>query len=201
MDDNRVWRGFSALVRFFTLASGWWLIALSVATCVEMVVRKFFGFSLQGVDEVGAYTLAVISALGFSYALLVRGHTRVDFLLSRLPVWLQAALNTLAMATLAAVAVFAAWRAWAVLSESIEFDSHSTSPLQTPLWLPQSLWFTGYVLFAVAAAAMALHACWLLTRDHARLNKAYGPPTLAEEIEAETGGIKLGADGAREGTR
>ena len=201
MDDNRVWRGFSALVRFFTLASGWWLIALSVANCVEMVVRKLFGFSLQGVDEVGAYTLAVISALGFSYALLVRGHTRVDFLLSRLPVWLQAVLNTLAMATLAAVAVFAAWRAWAVLAESIEFDSHSTSPLQTPLWLPQSLWFTGYALFAVAASAMAAHACFLLGRDHARLNRAYGPPTLDEEIEAETGGIRVGADATAEGGR
>jgi len=198
MDDNRVWRGFSALVRFFTLASGWWLIALSVVTCFEMAVRKLFSFSLQGVDEVGAYTLAVISAFGFSYALLMRGHTRVDFLLSRLPVRLQATLNTLAMATLAAVAVFAAWRAWAVLSESIEFDSHSTSPLQTPLWLPQSLWFTGYLLFAIAAATMAAHACWLLTRDHARLNRVYGPPTLDEEIEAETGGIRIGADAPTE---
>ncbi|MFM1991061.1 MAG: TRAP-type transport system, small permease component [Pseudomonadota bacterium] len=201
MDESPVWRGFSALVRLFTLASGWWLIALSVATCVEMVVRKLFGFSLQGVDEVGAYTLAVISALGFPYALLMRGHTRVDFLLSRLPAWLQATLNTLAMVSLAAVAVFAAWRAWAVLAESIEFDSHSTSPLQTPLWLPQSLWFCGWLLFAIAASAMSMHACWLLGRDRERLNRAYGPPTLDEEIEAETGGIRLGGDVRAEAAR
>jgi TRAP-type C4-dicarboxylate transport system permease small subunit len=199
MDDHPAWRGLGAVVRFFTLASGWWLVGLSVATCVEMVCRKFLGFSLQGVDEVGAYTLAVTSALGFSYALLARGHTRVDFLLSKLPAAPRAALNWLAMASLAAVASFAAWRAWTVLAESIEFDSHSTSPLQTPMWLPQSLWFVGWVLFALVALAMAVHAGVLLARDRDRLNRIYGPPTLDEEIEAETGGIKVG--GGTEGAR
>ena len=48
---------------------------------------------------------------------------------------------------------------------------------------------------------MAAHACWLLTRDHARLNQVYGPPTLDEEIAAETGGVTLGAGAGREGTR
>ena len=62
-----------------------------MATCVEMVTRKLFNFSLQGVDEIGGYTLAVTSALGlFVHAAGTRGHTRVDFLLSRLPAWLCA---------------------------------------------------------------------------------------------------------------
>jgi hypothetical protein len=39
---------------------------------------------------------------------------------------------------------------------------------------------------------MALHACWLLVHDRDELNKAYGPPTLEEEIESETGGIRIG---------
>lgn len=198
MQHNPLMRGLNRLVDGLTLASGWWLLLIALATCVEMVSRKLFNFSLQGVDEVGGYTLAVTSALGFSFALLARGHTRVDFLLSRLPVGLRAALNALSMVTLAAVAVFAAYRAFALLSESIEFDSHSTSPLQTPLWVPQSLWFLGYALFALVASLMALHACTLLWRDRDALNREYGPPTLDEEIEAETGGIKIGDDGATE---
>ena len=201
MHANPLYRGLRHAVEWATLASGWWLLLIAVATCVEMVTRKVFNFSLQGVDEVGGYTLAVTSALGFSYALLARGHTRVDFLLSKLPPGLRAAFNAFAMVTLAVGAVFASWRAYAVLAESIEFDSHSTSPLQTPLWLPQSLWFFGYLLFALVATAMALHACGLLVTDRDALNREYGPPTLEEEIESETGGIKLSADGSAGGPR
>lgn len=191
MNKHPLFRGLSQTVEAFTLASGWWLLLIAVATCFEMVSRKLFNFSLQGVDEIGGYTLAVTSALGFSYTLLSRGHTRVDFLLSRLPAGGRAFFNTLAMVSLAAVAVFACYRTYAVLAESIEFDSHATSPLQTPMWVPQSLWFLGYLLFAIVAAVMAVHACVLLVRDRDALNKVYGPPTLEEEIESETGGIRI----------
>ena len=37
--------------------------------------------------------------------------------------------------------------------------------LPPTLWLPQSLWFLGYLLFALVAVAMALHACALLVRE------------------------------------
>lgn len=189
--SNLFIRGIGRMVDAFTLASGWWLLLFAAATCVEMVARKLFNFSLQGIDEVGGYTLAVTSALGFSYCLIARGHTRVDFLVSKLPVPARAFLNTLAMVSLAGMTLFAVWRAFDVLSESIEFESHATSPLQTPLWLPQSLWFFGYVLLAITACYMAGHACILLCKDHERLNTVYGPPTLEEEIESETGGISI----------
>lgn len=192
--DNLFFRTLNRTVEFFTLASGWWLLLIALATCIEMVTRKLFNFSLQGVDEIGGYTLAVTSALGFSYTVMARGHTRVDFLLSRLPVPLRATMNALAMISLSALSLFAVYRAFDVLSESIEFQSHSTSPLQTPMWMPQSLWFFGYVLFALAASGMAVHATMLLFSDHARLNEVYGPPTLEEEIESETGGIRVAAD-------
>ena len=39
---------------------------------------------------------------------------------------------------------------------------------------------------------MAVHVCVLLARDRDALNREYGPPTLEEEIESETGGIKVG---------
>jgi TRAP-type C4-dicarboxylate transport system permease small subunit len=155
-----------------------------------MVSRKLFSFSLQGVDEVGGYTLAVVGAIGFSYTLVTRGHTRIDFLVGKLPATLRSVLNTLAMLTLAAMGVFAVLRGWTVLAESIEFQSHSTTPLQTPMWLPQSLWLAGWALFAIAAAYMALHCLWLFLRGaHERVNSFYGPQTLDEEIESEAGEV------------
>lgn len=190
MPPNPATRVLERAIDVLVLAVGWWLIALSVATCVEMVSRKLFAFSLQGVDEVGGYTLAIVGAIGFSYTLITRGHTRIDFLVSKMPERVRSTLNMLAMVTLAGMVVFAASRGWVVLSESIEFQSHSTTPLQTPMWVPQSMWLTGWALFGVVAVTMAVHSLALLLRGrHAELNKAYGPQTLEEEIESEAGDV------------
>lgn len=190
MPPNSATRVLERAIDVLVLAVGWWLILLSVATCVEMVSRKLFAFSLQGVDEVGGYTLAIVGAIGFSYTLITRGHTRIDFLVSKLPPRARSVLNTLAMVTLAGMAVFAVLRGYVVLSESIEFQSHSTTPLQTPMWIPQSLWLIGWALFTVVAVYMAMHAMKLLfSGKHAELNTFYGPQTLDEEIEAEAGEV------------
>jgi TRAP-type C4-dicarboxylate transport system permease small subunit len=190
MPPNPATRVVERAIDVLVLAVGWWLIALSVATCVEMVSRKLFSFSLQGVDEVGGYTLAIVGAIGFSYTLVTRGHTRIDFLVSKMPLRARSVLNMLAMVTLAGMAVFAVLRGYVVLSESIEFQSHSTTPLQTPMWIPQSLWLLGWALFTVVAVYMALHAVKLLFGGrHTELNTFYGPQTLDEEIEAEAGEV------------
>jgi TRAP-type C4-dicarboxylate transport system permease small subunit len=141
------------------------------------------------VDEIGGYTTAIVSAFGFASALMIKAHTRVDFLLGRMPAFLRAVLNALAYGLLAGMAIYGAWRGWSVLEESIEFQAHANSPLQTPLWLPQGAWMIGLVLFALSAGAMAAHAFWLLLSDRVRLNLFYGPLTLDEEIEAEMGTV------------
>ncbi len=190
MPPNLFSRSLTRLVDTLVIIVGWWLVLLSILTCIEMVTRKLFNFSLQGIDEVGGYTLAVTAAIGYSYTLITRGHTRIDFLVGKLPAKARALLNTLAMLTLAAMAVFCILRGWVVLSESIEFQSHSTTPLQTPMWIPQSIWFVGWVLFAVICIYLALHALWLLLRGETdALNRAYGPQTLEEEIESEAGEV------------
>ena len=188
-EDNPVARLLGPLARLLAILSGWWLLALSFLTVAEILLRKLLSVSIQGVDEIGGYTLAVVSAFGFANALLVKGHTRVDFLLGRLPGWPRAALNALAYALLAGLAAFAAWRGWAVLSESIEFQSRANSPLQTPLWLPQSAWLAGIAVFAAAAGAMAAHALALLATDWRRVNRLYGPLTVEEEVDIEVGAV------------
>lgn len=199
MPDNLFTRWLGRGIDALVLLSGWWMVLLSLATCFEMVSRKLFQYSLQGIDEIGGYTLAVTSAIGFSYTLIHRAHTRIDFLVSKLPVPLRAVMNTLAMTSLAALATFATWRASSVLSETIEFQSTATTPLQTPLWIPQSLWFTGYALFAVVSVYLAAHAMFLLLRGRAaELNKLYGPQTLEEEIESEAGDLLRDARAAQE---
>lgn len=169
------------------IACGWWLIALSALTCVEMLGRKVFSFSLQGVDEIGSYTYGIVGAFGFAYALITRSHTRVDFLVSRFSVSTRALLNLLAMLSLAALSVLCLWRGWRVVVESIELGSTAATPLATPMWIPQSIWLAGYLMFALVAGWAALDALRLfLARRTQELNARFGPQTLEEEIEAET---------------
>ncbi len=188
MDSSPLHTLLGPVCRFAAIVCGWGLLGLSVLTCVEIVGRKFFGFSLNGIDEVGGYALAISTAFGFALALVRRAHTRVDLLLVSLPAGAQAVLNALAAVVLAVFAAFMAERGYAVLSESLEFRSVSNSPLQVPMWLPQGLWFAGLVLFAAVAAALAVDAVRRLLRGEARrMNALYGPPTVLEEIEEELG--------------
>lgn len=190
MPKDPLTRALARLVDLTVIAAGWWLLALSVLSCIEMVTRKVFSFSLQGIDEVGGYTLAVVTAIGFSHTLITRGHTRIDFLIGKLPAGPRAWLNGLAMVTLATMGVYAVQRAWVVLAESIEFESRATTPLQTPMWMPQSLWFAGWAFFAALCVIFAAHCVWLLVRGRSdEVNARYGPQTLEEEIEAEAGEV------------
>lgn len=173
------------VVRIFAIGCGYSCLGLCFLIGFEIFSRKLFGFSVQGVDEIGGYVLAVTGAVGFAYALLHRVHTRIELLLGRLSSNAQATLNSLAAVMLAVFASFMALRAWVALSESIEFGSRASTPLQTPLWVPQTIWFCGLSFFALVSVVMALHALVLLARDRTQLNKTYGPPSLDDEIEEQ----------------
>jgi TRAP-type mannitol/chloroaromatic compound transport system permease small subunit len=187
LPPGRTSRTIAACTDTAALACGWWLIVLSAVTCVEMLGRKILGFSLQGVDEIGSYTYAIVGSIGFAHTLVTRSHTRVDFLISRFSSRVRAVLNLLAMLTLAAMAFLCLWRGSNVLAESLDLKATASTPLATPMWMPQALWLAGYVLFAVVAAWAAIDALRLFLRgDVAGLNDRFGPQTLDEEIEAET---------------
>jgi TRAP-type mannitol/chloroaromatic compound transport system permease small subunit len=186
-------RQLTRVADFTVIACGWWLIALSAITCVEMIGRKLLGFSLQGVDEIGSYTYGIVGAFGFAYTLITRSHTRVDFLLSRFSPRARSVLNLLAILSLAALALLCLWRAWHVVMESLDLRATAATPLATPMWIPQVIWLGGYLMFALVATWAALDAAQLFVRGRTpELNARFGPQTLEEEIEAETD-IHLGS--------
>ncbi|GAA5176910.1 TRAP transporter small permease subunit [Modicisalibacter zincidurans] len=166
------------------IAAGYAALGLSLLIAFEVIARKFFNFSLQGVDEIGGYVLAIGVAFSFAYALLHRAHTRVDMLLVKLPVPLRAFLNTLAMLLLAAFAAFMLWRAVETLRETLEFGSRASTPLQTPLWIPQTLWGLGLGVFALLAVLLALRALSLLLHGcFASINGEFDPRSADDELD------------------
>jgi TRAP-type C4-dicarboxylate transport system permease small subunit len=187
-NDNPVARALGPAVRWFQIACGWGLVAICFATFYDIVARRLFGHSVQGVNELGAYLLAIVSAFGFSSALLQKAHSRVDFLFPYLPRPVVSILNLATAVLLAGLAAVSVWQGWHVLDESLLFDSRAATPLQTPMWIPQGLWFAGLSLFAGVTSACAVHAAILFVRDRRRLDTLYGPLTVEGQIEVETQG-------------
>lgn len=168
------------------IGTGYACLGLCFLIGYEIVARRLLSRSVQGVDEIGGYVLAFTAAIGFASALLHSMHTRIDVAISHFPRIVQAVLNTIAAALLAAFAVFMLLRAWDALQESIEFGSRASTPLQTPLWIPQTVWVGGIGLFALIASAMAAHSLLLLLRGRTNdVNNTYGPPSLMDEIDEQ----------------
>lgn len=191
--SNPISRIVEPVAGVVAIVFGYALLIYSIALTWEIVARKLLNISVQGLDEVGGFMLAIGAAVGASYSMAMRAHTRVDVFLIRMPQGMQRILNVLALLAMASFAIFAAWRGVAVLLDTIEFQS--TSPnLQQPLWISQSAWVIGLGLFAIIASAYALHALWLLVTGDPMLNRFYGPMTVKDEVDGELEALK-----AREG--
>lgn len=170
-------------MRIIGILGGYACLGLSFLIVVEILARKIFNFSLQGVDEIGGYVVAVAGTFGMALAATARAHTRIDVLLLRLPGQIQAALNLAAYVALGLAAAFMAYMGWRTLSDSLMFGSVSSSPLQVPLWIPQSLWLAGLCLFGIAALWMALRGLLALRNGLEAADRVLAPPSVAEEIE------------------
>ncbi|MCC8432788.1 TRAP transporter small permease [Reyranella aquatilis] len=173
------------LARSAAIICGWILMAISFLTVFEIVARRWFGFSLRGVDEISGYVLAITSAGGFCWAFVTRSHMRITLLFPYVPPLARTLLNLLAMLTLASMALFCAWRGWSELAANFESGKPANTPLQTPLWIPQAFWFAGLALFALTTGIAAAHAVGLLFRDRGLLDQLYGPASLEEEVRTE----------------
>ncbi len=186
---NPVSRVVEPMARILSIIIGWGVLVFALAMTVEIVSRKLFATSFKGMDELGGFVLAIAAAAGASYTMAMRAHTRVDVFLVRFPAPVQRWLNTLALLALAGFAVFAAWRGWAVLGETVEFGS-SAPNLEVPLVWPQAVWFFGLALFAGIASAYGLHALFLLITGRPGLNSYYGPLSVDEELESELAALE-----------
>lgn len=146
-----------ALSRAACIIGGWCVILLAVGICVEVVLRKVFNDSLQGVDEYGGYVLAVTASLGMAYAFYENAHIRIDLVVRRLPRRLGRVMALLAIAALGTVVATLAWEAWRLTEESHFFGAFSNTPLRTPLVYPQAIWTGGFCLFFLAILLRLLH--------------------------------------------
>jgi TRAP-type C4-dicarboxylate transport system permease small subunit len=186
------------LIRFSDRFSTWaaWagggiLFATAVMIAIEVVLRKVFAVSMGGADELSNYALAVSSSWTFGYALLRKAHIRIDVLYVRVPQRVRRSLDVLCLALFGFCSLVVSYFAFGVLWTSIQRSSIANTPLATPLWIPQGLWFAGLLtltLMVFILLAGTLHR--LRTRDGSGAQGLSGASTVKEEIEEETGPAK-----------
>lgn len=158
--------------------------ALMIA--LDVLLRKLFGVTLGGADELAGYAMAIGCTWSFSYVLLKRGNVRVDAIYNLLPARLCIVLDLLAVLALGSFALILAWYGYDVFSTSWDLGARSNSELKAPLWLPQGMWWLGLVQLVLTATVLFVRALALLiAQQPTEFRALLGAKTIEEEAAAE----------------
>lgn len=190
------WLGLAdRLSRYAIWAGGTLVLASAFLVALDVLLRKLLLVSLGGADELSGYAFAIGTAWALAFTLLRRANVRVDALYIRLPQVVCAMLDIVALLSLGAFLTLLTWQAWDVLGTSLAFEARATTPLQTPLWMPQSLWVAGLVLFLFTILPLLLRSLFaLLGGDLAKVRSLAGARTIEEDAAdeaAHTAALKL----------
>lgn len=171
--------------RVFAWVGGALLLCSAALISLDVVFRSLFKATLFESFELSTYAFAIATAFGLSHALFSRAHIRIEVAYNLLPVKARALLDVLAYLVLAGtICVLVYWCAMTVLGNA-RSGARSNSTLAMPLVVPQGLWLTGLVWFAVVAVLSAIAGFWTLCRHGAQpANRLLGVASLQEEIEA-----------------
>ncbi|NYT77710.1 TRAP transporter small permease [Alcaligenaceae bacterium] len=179
-------RMLGGVAGFGSWIGGICLLMSSALIAVDLLMRKFLGWSMGGSDEIAGYVLAVVSAWAFPITLLRRSHIRVDVIYTHVPRGVRVALDLFAMSCLGLFVGVLTFHAWQVLADSISFNAVSNTPLQIPQWIPQSMWFAGWVFFLFTIVVLLACALYLLIRRRSReIGSLIGINSVEEEINEE----------------
>ena len=174
------------VARAGALFGGMLILAAALLIGFDVAIRQLFVKTIGGADELAGYALAIGSAWTFGFTLLQRAHVRIDSLYVFLPVRLRPLLDIFGLTLFILFMGLVTWHATGTLGQSIESDSHSISPLGTPLAIPQSLWVAGLFLFMLVALLLLLRAAVALVHgDSATAMRLIGSRSTTEEVEHE----------------
>ena len=169
---------------------------------VEITVRKFFGMSLGGADEVSGYIFAVSTMWALPFALLNRANVRIDVVYLRLPAWLRSFLDVFSLILLVGFVAVVFWHSVNMFVENRANDTRSITPLQARVWIWQGLWILGMALFLLTGAVLfVLAVAALVLWRHDRVAGLVGSRSSEEEIASETAFLDESSDGTRSGGR
>lgn len=160
------------------------LLGCAVPVSIDVAARALLGRTLVESFEISGYALALCIGLGMGYTVTTKANIRVDILVGGLPRALRLPFDLAASLSLAVTALVFAWYSFDVLQESWRLDARSVSTLQTPLLIPQTVWWAGFVWFATVAVLTPLNAIMrLFAGDADKAETLVCAPGLLEELQ------------------
>jgi TRAP-type mannitol/chloroaromatic compound transport system permease small subunit len=181
-------RFIQAVTRFYIVLCCVLLFFMVGFIAVEVLARKFLAVSTKGADELSGYTLAIVSVWAFSYALIHKGHIRIELLYTRQSRLGKRIMDLFSLFSLAVFMAVLTFFSCQVLSTSVMRLSRANTPLQTPLWIPQSLWFLGIVFFSLLILLHLFYSLkWFFQKKYSAVESLIGLPDIEEEIKEDSG--------------
>jgi TRAP-type C4-dicarboxylate transport system permease small subunit len=154
-------------------------------------MRKFFGTSIGGADELAGYALALGTAWSLGATLLDRAHIRIDSLYVMLPRRLRLVLDFVGLALFVWYFGLITWRGWSMVQQSWASTTRSQSELSVPTVIPQALWLLGMAVFVATGAALFVQALVLVMRGRGEAAaRLIGTRSAEEEVQDEISDLK-----------
>lgn len=154
--------------------------------CFDVIVRKLFSISIGGADELSGYAFAISTTWSFAFVVLERANVRVDVFYQYFSVRIAAILDWLSLVALALFLMMLTRYAYEVVATSWLQSSTANTPLATPLWLPQGLWFIGLAWMVVVLALMLERASRaLVTGNYQVVHQIAGARLSKDEAQEE----------------
>lgn len=160
------------------------LFGCGVLISLDVLTRSLAGRGVIESFELSGYALAGAVGLGLAFTVTSRANIRVDIAAAALPAAVRRPFDLLAALALAVAAVVLAVYGWETLATSWRMGARSVSRMQTPLVVPQALWWAGLAWFALVALLVPVQAVRRLAAGDGRgADALIGPPGVHEEIE------------------
>ena len=159
---------------------------------IDVITRYFFRRGMVESFELSGYALAACIGLGMAFTVTSKANIRVDILLDALPDKMRVICDIIAALSLTIIAVTLAWFTFGTLQTSWSMNAKSVSALQTPMILPQGVWWVGLFWFACMAVLIPVQAVMrLLAGDRKGFDACIGSLRVTEEIEQAGAGSAL----------
>jgi len=171
-----VWIGGSALL----------IAAFGVS--IDVILRKLFGITLAGSDELSGYVLAIATTWAFALVLRKKGNVRIDVLYRLMPEKVRLALDVISFLALGGFLFVMARSAFILAWNTTRDGAISVTPLQTPLAIPQILWVLGFLITLLMWLVIFFRTVDSLRKKDWRTSfELIGSDSVEQEINNELG--------------
>ncbi|MEM9146018.1 MAG: TRAP transporter small permease [Pseudomonadota bacterium] len=184
---DRIHSGLQGAARTTAILGGLAMTCAAFMVTADVLARKLFGVTMRGSDEITGYVFAASTTWAYAHCLMTRSNIRIDVAYLMAGQRMRAWLDLLGLGLLGLYIWLLTRSAWTVVEESWLFNYTAQTPMATPLWIPQSIWFGGLAFMLLCLGFLLLRtAIHMVERDWAAVNAIAGVRSIEQEIKDET---------------